>query len=199
MSTEIALLGVIIAIVGWPVSYILTRSREVRLEHDKAKLDLLRRRLDEFYSPIYGYLVENDRARKLISEQIGREIIFTRDNPLPQEDENIWIHYLENYVLPNNRSILNILQNKMHLFVGETYPESFRIWIDYALGYEIFHKQYKDIGREYGFHSCMNFPDQFRTDIINSVSQLVKFQKKIAGVELPSPFKAELSTMYRHK
>jgi hypothetical protein len=98
------------------------------------------------------------------------------------------VHYLENYVLPNNRAILDILQTKMNLFVGETYPESFRHWMDHALGYEFFHKQYRDLGREYGFHSCMNFPKGFQTDILNAISQLIKLQEKIAGVDLPSPF-----------
>jgi hypothetical protein len=188
MDTTIALLGVVIAIVGWPVSYFLTRSREVRLEHDKAKLDLLRRRLDEFYSPIYGLLLENDRIRQLISDEFGRGVIFVGNKPLTDEEKKIWVHYLENYVIPNNREILDILQTKIHLFVGETYPESFRHWIDHALGYELFHKQYKDIGREYGFHSCMNFPSRFQTDIVNAISQLTKLQDRIAGVELPSPF-----------
>ena len=75
----------------------------------------------------------------------------------------------------------------MHLFVGETYPNSFREWMDHALGYELFHKQFQEFGHKYGFHSISNFPVQFRTDVINAISSLIKKQNEIAEFELPSP------------
>jgi hypothetical protein len=188
------ILGLIVLAVGWIVTYYLSRLKDQKLESQKIKLQHLNSQISQFYGPIYSILLENDRIRQLIHKQFGRDAIFENGKELTKVEFETWSHYLENYLIPNNRKIINILKDKIHLVQGDSFPSIFREWIDYALGYELYHKQFKDIGREYSFRSISNFPLEFRAEIINIMSQLRKKQFEIVNVKLPSPYQEKDKT-----
>jgi len=174
----IAAVGVASVVVGWFVA----RQHTLQLDRERERLALIRQQLDEFYAPIYGILLENDRVRMHVWEQTGRRaIMFGEGEPLDEEGVRIWVHYLENYLIPNNRKILSILQNKMHLYRGLEYPNCFRDWVDYALGYEALHSQYRGWGREYGFVSVRNFPTEFLEHIVETMSDLMREQRSVVA------------------
>jgi hypothetical protein len=181
----ITLLGFIIVIVGWLVSYFLARKKDRDFEKLKWTKSHLDQQLSEFYGPIYGFLLENDRLRQVIQEQFGRIIIFEGGNPLTEEEQKIWILFLETYFLPNNRKIIDILTKKVHLLQGYQYPKSFLAFLDYAIGFEALHKQYLNLGKEYGFHQKINFPIEFREEVIKVMSSLKKKQWEIVKQKLP--------------
>jgi hypothetical protein len=168
----IELIGIFIIAAGWLITYFTARLRDQKIEREKQKVKHLNEQLSKFYGPIYSILLENDRIRKIVQEQIGRSAIFEAGGELTKSEFKIWSHYLENYLIPNNRQILNIMKNNFHLTTGYTFKQEYLKWIDYAIGYELQHKQYLDIGKSYGFHSIYNFPIEFRTSIINTMSQL---------------------------
>ena len=185
----IKVFSLIMVALGWIISYLLSRRKDQKLESQKMKLQYLNGQISEFYGPIYSILLENDRIRQLIQDQFERKTIFEAGKELNKDEQEIWVHYLENYLIPNNRKIIDILINKIHLLQGYSFPSIYREWIDHALGYEVLHKQYKDVGRKYGFHSISNFPSEFRTEIVNTMSQLKKKQFEIVNLELPPPYK----------
>ncbi len=166
--------GVTAAVIGWWVSHYLAQKKERHFEQLKWAKAFIDSQLSELYGPIYGLLLENDRHRIDIEEIFGRSTIFVGSIPLTDEEKNIWVHYLENYYLPNNRKIVEIIKEKIHLLVGDELPKSFLSFIDYAVAFEAAHKQFNDLGKQYGFHSKTNFPIQFKSEI----NQEVKFLKK---------------------
>jgi len=184
----------LLIVVGWLVTYRLEKNKELeinRLDNQKNHVDI---QLAQLYGPIYGLLLENDRVRHQVQMQFGRTTVFESESPLSKYEERIWVHYLENYFLPNNRKIIDLIQRNVHLLQGVKFPKSWITFIDYAMGYEIYHKQYKDLGAEYGFCYIENFPTDFRQDVVEMVSSLKKKQKELVGQNLPSPYRANQKT-----
>ena len=99
--------------------------------------------------------------------------------PLPPDEERLWVHYLENYALPYNRKIVELIEDNVHLIDADGFPESFRDFLDYATGFELLHRQYKDLGREYGFHHTFSYPKQFTRDIMSKLSELKRRQHEM--------------------
>lgn len=181
MQILAAYMGLLLVGFGWLVSFYLGRRRDRELEMMRLRLDHINNQLSQFYGQVYGLLLENDRVRGLIREQFGRQIVFEGGKSLDKDEEPQWVHYLENYFLPNNRRIINLLVNNVHLWEGKVVPTSFLRFLDYAIGFEALHKQYRDLGREYGFHWIEGFPKEFRTEIIATVSELKSTQWVLVG------------------
>lgn len=177
----IMVISLAVIMAGWLVTHYLSKKKERYFEAIKWQKSHLDNQLSSLYGPIYGLLLENDRHRKDIEEIFGRSIIFEGGNPLSEEEQKIWLHYLENYYLPNNRKIVEVIKSNIHLLQGTSLPKSFINFIDYTVAFEASHKQYKDLGRLYGFHSKMNFPVDFQKQIINEISELKKQQWNLVG------------------
>lgn len=188
VNNILQLCGLLVIAIGWLISYRSARLRDQKIEEEKQKILYLNEQLSKFYGPIYSLLLENDRIRLIIQKQMGRDVIFPVGHSLTKDELKIWTHYLENFLIPNNRLILNTIENNVHLIQGVRFPEEYLDWIDHAIGYELLHKQYLDIGKEYGFYSIINFPKEFRESIVNSISQLKKRQQELVKIDLPSPF-----------
>jgi len=189
MEAVIGAIALLVAIVGWLVTYRLEKNKEretARTADEKAHIDL---QLAQLYGPIYGLLLENDRVRQHVQSQFGRTTVFAGGSPLPKDEERVWIHHLENYFLPNNRKIVDLIRGNVHLLHGVEFPKSWLAFLDYAIGYELFHRQYRDLGSKYGFHCPENFPKEFQQDIVRSVSSLKKKQWELVGQDLPSPYR----------
>lgn len=187
MELTIAIVGPLVVVAGWIVSYHLGQRRDRNLEATRIRLNYVSDQLSLFYGRVYGLLLENDRVRRQQHEQFGREAVFAEGSRLPPDEERLWVHYLENYFLPNNRKIVNLVTEHVHLWAGETVPPSFLAFLDYAVGFESLHRQYHDLEREYGFRYVSNFPEEFRKDIVETVSRLKKLQADLMASALLLP------------
>lgn len=189
MEVMIGVAALVLTVVGWLVTYRLEKDKEreiARRADQKVYIDM---QLAQLYGPIYGLLLENDRVRQHVQTQFGRTTVFEGGSSLPKDEERVWVHYLENYLLTNNRKIVDLIRANAHLLQGVEFPNSWLAFLDYAIGYELFHKQYHDLGIEYGFHYTGNFPKEFQQDIVRTVSSLKKIQWDLVGQELLSPYR----------
>lgn len=176
MELTFTVISLILVACGWVTSYLFGRKRDRELEITKIRLNHVNEQLSVFYGQVYGLLLENDRVRRQVQEQLGRQIVFEGGRSLEPDEEKLWVHFLENYFLPNNRKIIDLITNNVHLWTGNSVPPSYLKFLDYAIGFESLHKQFKDLDREYGFHFIESFPQEFRNQIVDTVTRLKHVQ-----------------------
>jgi len=175
----------VLVAIGWLVTHYLSKTKDRELQRDRDRKGYLDRQLARLYGPIYGLLMQNERLVRQVQERLGRKTVFESNRSLTDEEEKIWVHALENYFLPNNRRIVDIIINNVDLLEGYRFPDSYLRFIDYTVGLEMLHKQYQDLGIPYGFRYKENFPVEFERDIISIVSRLKKSQWELVGYPLP--------------
>lgn len=174
MAIEIC--GLCIIVLGWFVNNILSKRKEHQYQQRRDQKNYLDSQLSKLYGPIYGILLENERLVKQLQDQFNREIVFRMGIPLTPREEKIWVHMLEKFFFPNNRRIINLILQNVDLIEGNRFPNSFLHFIDYAVGFELLHKQYLDLNIPYGFHYIENFPQEFQKEIILVTSKLKQYQ-----------------------
>ena len=101
---------------------------------------------------------------------------------MPEEQQKIWIHYVENYVLPNLRKIVEILRENIHLLKDSKVPKCVTVLLDYALGWELVHNQAKSgVNEYYEYRYSFNYPEEFRIYIDNTLANLLKEQNELTN------------------
>jgi hypothetical protein len=183
MENTLTIIGLGIVIAGWWITNTLAKRKDYQLELKKWKKEHLDSQLSTFYGQIYGILLENDRIRVQLTKQIGRKIIFRANKPLTDDERKLWLFYVENYFIPNNRKIVNLIKNNSHLLNGFSFPKTFLSFIDYSVGWELLHEQYKKLNIDYPLHYPENFPREFKTEIVGMVSKLKKQQWELVSLK----------------
>ncbi len=137
----IGICSLCIAIIGWFVNDFLSKRKQQQYLQNRDQKDFVDRQLSKLYGPVYGILLENDRLIKQLQIQFDRKTVFYNGVSLTQKEEKIWVHMLENFFLPNNRRIVNLILQNVDLLESNVFPNSFLHFIDYAVGFELLHKQ----------------------------------------------------------
>ena len=112
-------IGLMLVIFGW----IIPHNQNIKLENLRKKEDLIFRKtqwekdhidsqISEFYGPIYALLQEQDILFERILYMFGRRHIFSKSQTsikdLPENEQKIWMHFVDTYKIPLNHKILHL-------------------------------------------------------------------------------------------
>jgi hypothetical protein len=140
MSTALvaAVIAALVTIVGWIVSYLLTKRREDQARKSQAALHHLERQIGELYGPLEGLLTYAEIVFQL--EQTRK-----KHRPAEQADKDPAViqYFIENHYIPINQQIIGLLRTKTDLIVGEEIPTSFKQFMAHAANLECFHKLWR--------------------------------------------------------
>lgn len=109
-----AIATLFVTVIAGFIAVILQSSRAHHNDLKKLKIDILHRRLHEFYDPIYAHLLMNART---FSE--------TGPNSFPTEHvrreaaAEVWNKIKSNVILPNNKKISDVITTKSHLIADD--------------------------------------------------------------------------------
>lgn len=198
----LTLIGLILVIFGWIVPY--RQSVRIKYQQNQFEQEMLKKKwekelVDAQISKLYGPIAELTRESSIIFElvikQIGHSPVFRtiydrneqcyrleRLNELPEEEQKIWVHFIENYSLPIQEKILDIIQKNQHLVYKSTVPECFHLYMNYVLGWRLLHAQMKNnVPNEYEYYYEYNYPVEFNTYIEKTLLLLQKRQDELIG------------------
>ncbi|MBQ2968464.1 MAG: hypothetical protein IJE10_10145 [Clostridia bacterium] len=156
----------------------------MNLQKMKWEKDFVEEQISQFYGPISMLLREKRLLFERILEMFGRRKVFlenqTRISDLTDDEQKIWIHYVNTYKIPIDKKIIEIIRNKHHLIYNSEMPECFHRYLDYALGWELLDNQKRnDVPNYYEYYYCFNFPKDFRIYIDNTLSLLQNKKEEI--------------------
>jgi hypothetical protein len=195
IELSLILVGLLLVVIGWILPYRQSlESVKQQQEFEKKLLcakwekELVDKQIAHFYAPIAELLREQDLRWRFIGEQIGRSIIFDdgKDgaSDLPDDEQKIWIHFIDTYSIPINKKIIDIIQNHQHLIYKSEMPkECFKSFMEYAVGMELLDNQKKNgVPNYYDYRNRSNFPRTFVQYIEQTLTTLSKRQVEIMQV-----------------
>lgn len=186
-------LGLTFVIFGWVIPY----RQNLKIETERKKTDIsfrqkqwekeqIDRQISEFYGPISALLQEQEIIFERILYMFGRRHIFGKDqvqlSDLPENEQKIWVHYVDTYKIPLNNKIVEIIRNKKHLIYKSEIPTCFKTYLDYSLGWELLDNQKRNgVPNYYEYFYSFNFPSEFTSYINGTLKVLLKKQAKLLG------------------
>lgn len=186
----IASIGLILVVFGWIIPYRQDRNKlklqneqELDMEKIKWRKEQIDRQISQLYGPIYALIIEGDVLFARILYQLGRRYVIGKDisfNDLPEDEKSIWSHYVDNYKIPTQLKMAEILRANIHLIYNSEVPTCYRQFLDYSLGWELLDNQKRNgVPNFYEYHYSYNYPQEFNYYIKNTLETLLGEQAKL--------------------
>ena len=141
----LTVIGLIMVAFGWLVPYYQNlkidkkrKAEDLKLQKMRWEKEFIEEQISKLYGPISVLLQEQSILFERILQMFGRREIFKHDQysikDLTEEEQKIWMHYVNTYKIPINNRILEIIRNNRHLVYKSEMPECFYRYLDYSLG-----------------------------------------------------------------
>lgn len=172
--------------IGWVANHIFSSHRERRNQQIAARLRHIEVQLSELYGPLTLLLIEGRRVFDELIEILGRDHVFPPDGQLNEQDLATWMFWVENYFMPRNEKVRDLLMAKTHLIIGERIPESYLAFLDHHNSWAINHMRWKKEHVEYSWRSKVNWPFEFEEDVVASFGRLKALHDELLGRLAPA-------------
>lgn len=184
-------IGLIFVVFGWIIPYKQRIKEEKRRKKEESEFkkrqwekELIDRQISCLYGPLSELLREQEILWELILYQLGRRNIFSDENyrlsDLPENEQKIWVHYVDTYKIPLQNRMLEIIQNNQHLLYKSEVPESYKVFLEYVLGWELLDNQKKNgVPNYYEYYYRYNYPVAFNNYVFSMLSVLQKRQEEL--------------------
>lgn len=149
------------------------RTNQDYLRREKNRFDYVQKQIEELYSPLVGLIqvsknVHDIAVRKQAAQASGE----------------VRRYFVENYLIPINKEIAQLIQSKIHLIEGEELPESFGVFLEHQTYYMVLHRLWKKEGQESDDVNGPKWPTDFENDARRTLKELRKrYQEHRRNIE----------------
>jgi hypothetical protein len=165
-----AVLTVILAFAGYLMTFLSARM----LERRRDKLDLVNRRLNEFYGPLYvASQAGNIAYRSLLKKQCK-----TQSFPILDSEMKEWMLWMTAIFMPLNDVREKIIIEKAYLIVEEQMPRCLLDFVTHVVGYKAVLAKWAD-GDYSERRSTIGWPPEFDIYVERSYAALKAEQTKL--------------------
>ncbi len=186
------IVGLLFVIIGWIIPYSTSlKTNEKNMEDErefetiKWKKEQIDKQISKLYGPVYAILLENDIRFNRILHQMGRRTVFNENegiDSLSEDDQKIWIHYVEEYKVKGQMEIVKIIEANLHLIHNQEIPQCFAVFMDYAIGWDLLDNQKKnEVPNFYEYSYSFNYPREFTAYINDTLELLLNEQARLMG------------------
>jgi hypothetical protein len=128
MLQNAAILTVLLAFVGYLATFLSARM----LARRKDELDLVNKRLNEFYGPLYVASQAGNIAYRSLLKKQGK----TQSEPITDEQMKDWVLWMTTIFMPLNDTREKIIIEKAYLIVEEEMPRCLLDFVTHVVGYK---------------------------------------------------------------
>ena len=165
-----AVLTVILAFIGYLATFMSARM----LERRRDKLDLVNRRLNEFYGPLYVASQAGNIAYRSLLKKQGK----TQSFPILDDEMKEWVLWMTTIFMPLNDVREKIIIEKAYLIVEEQMPHCLLDFVTHVVGYKaVLAKWAKDDYSER--RSTIGWPPEFDLYVERSYAALKAKQTRL--------------------
>jgi hypothetical protein len=165
-----AVLTVILAFVGYLATFLSARM----LERRRDKLDLVNRRLNEFYGPLYVASQAGNIAYRSLLKKQGK----TQSFPILDDEMKEWVLWMTTIFMPLNDVREKIIIEKAYLIIEEQMPHCLLDFVTHVVGYKaVLAKWAKDDFSER--RSTIGWPPEFDIYVERSYAALKAQQTRL--------------------
>lgn len=99
---------------------------------------------------------------------------------MPEEEQKIWMHYVDTYKIKSQRKMVEIMRSNLHLVYKSELPTCYKIFLDYSLGWEMLDNQKRSgVPNYYEYHYANNYPAEFNRYIKLTLEALLNEQANL--------------------
>jgi hypothetical protein len=170
-----AILTVVLAFIGYLATFLSARM----LARRKDELDLVNKRLNEFYGPLYvASQAGNIAYRSLLSKQ-GKK----QSEPITDEEMKDWILWMTTIFMPLNDTREKIIIEKAYLIVEEQMPRCLLDFVTHVVGYKAVLAKWAE-GDYIERRSTIGWPPEFDIYVERSYMALKAEQTRLIHSDL---------------
>lgn len=123
-----AILTIIVAFLGYAITFLSAHM----LARRRDKLELVNKRLNEFYGPLYVASQAGNIAYRSLLKKQGK----TQSEPITDADLKDWVLWMRTIFIPLNEIREKIIIEKAHLIVEEHMPQCLLDFVTHVVGYK---------------------------------------------------------------
>jgi hypothetical protein len=165
-----AILTILVAFTGYALTFLSAHM----LARRRDKLELVNRRLNEFYGPLYVASQAGNIAYRSLLKKQGK----IQSEPITDEDLKDWVLWMRTIFIPLNEIREKIIIEKAHLIVEEHMPQCLLDFVTHVVGYKaVLHKWAEGDYSER--RSTIGWPPEFDVYVKNSYAALKAEQMRL--------------------
>jgi hypothetical protein len=165
-----AVLTLILAFIGYLATFLSARVMARR----KDKLELVNRRLTEFYGPLYVASQAGNIAYRSLLKKQGK----TQSFPILDSEMKEWMLWMTTIFMPLNDERENIIIKKAYLIVEEQMPQCLLDFVTHVVGYKAVLAKWAE-GDYSERRSTIGWPPEFDVYVARSYAALKAEQTRL--------------------
>ncbi|HKF47402.1 MAG TPA: hypothetical protein VKB38_08590 [Terracidiphilus sp.] len=165
-----AILTILVAFAGYAITFLSAHM----LARRRDKLDLVNKRLNEFYGPLYVASEAGNIAYRSLLDKQGK----MQSEPIRDEDLKEWILWMRTVFIPLNDVREKIIIDKAHLIIEEKMPQCLLDFVTHVVGYKAVLRKWAD-GDFSERRSTIGWPPEFDIYVRNSYAALKAEQMRL--------------------
>jgi hypothetical protein len=165
-----AILTVLVAFTGYALTFISSHM----LARRRDKLELVNKRLNEFYGPLYVASEAGNIAYRSLLNKQGK----TKSEPITDEDLKDWVLWMRTIFIPLNEIREKIIIEKAHLIIEEQMPQCLLDFVTHVVGYKAVLRKWAD-GDFTDRRSTIGWPPEFDVYVRTSYAALKAQQMQL--------------------
>ncbi|MGA7242580.1 MAG: hypothetical protein WBX19_05330 [Terracidiphilus sp.] len=165
-----AILTVILALGG----YLITSVSTHMLARRRDKLDLVNKRLNEFYGPLYVASEAGDIAYRSLLKRQGK----AKSDPILDSEMKEWMLWMNTIFMPLNDIRERVIIEKAHLIIEERMPQCLLDFVTHVVGYKAVLAKWAN-GDYHERRSTIGWPPEFDVYVKRSYAALKAEQTQL--------------------
>jgi hypothetical protein len=165
-----AILTILVAFTGYALTFLSAHM----LARRRDKLELVNKRLNEFYGPLYVASQAGNIAYRSLLKKQGK----TQSEPITDQDLKDWVLWMRTIFIPLNEIREKIIIEKAHLIVEEHMPQCLLDFVTHVVGYKAVLHKWAD-GDYSERRSTIGWPPEFDIYVKNSYAALKAEQMRL--------------------
>ena len=185
---DTAILTIILAFAGYLVTFMITRM----LARRRDKLEMVTRRLNEFYGPLYVASQAGNIAYRSLLKKQGK----SQSEPILDSEMKEWVLWMTTIFMPLNDVREKIIIEKAYLIVEEQMPRCLLDFVTHVVGYKAVLSKWAE-GDFSERRSTIGWPPEFDHYVERSYSALKAQQTRLVHNSLWGLYKRLLRWVRR--
>ena len=165
-----AILTLVVALLG----YALTSASAHMLAQRRDKLELVNKRLNEFYGPLYVASEAGNIAYRSLLAKLGK----TQSHPVLDSELKEWTLWVTTIFMPLNDVREKIIIEKAYLIVEERMPQCLLDFVTHVVGYKAVQSKWAE-GDYTERRSTIGWPPEFDVYVRHSYAALKAEQTRL--------------------
>jgi hypothetical protein len=165
-----AILTILVAFAGYAITFLSAHM----LARRRDKLELVNKRLNEFYGPLYVASQAGNIAYRSLLKKQGK----MQSEPITDEDLKDWVLWMRTIFIPLNEIREKIIIENAHLIVEEHMPQCLLDFVTHVVGYKAVLQKWAD-GDFTERRSTIGWPPEFDVYVKESYAALKAEQMRL--------------------